>query len=644
MRGALSGGAGAVARRGETLVVVALVPVGWAVLHGGGSRQVGLAWVGLAALVALAALAWTAPRPRLGRDGVLLLGGLGGLVAWQGLTLLWSIEADRTWETFNRGLVYVAFVLLGTLAVGAAGSPRVVAAALAGLLGVAVVWALVTVAVPAVGPDTERSARLQEPVGYWNGLALLVAVSLPLWLWLASRRGHPPRLRAGAAAMLFLALVALALTASRGGILAALAAVGVWLVVGRPRLESAAALALAGVPAVAVAAVALEATVLGEAGELTGERKSDGLVFGALALVGAAAVFAAALRLSRLSPGDPLRRRLGRALLAAGAVAGVVALVLVLATVDLGAAWDDFRNPPEQQVTQGAGRVTAVSSNHRWTWWTQAWDLFRDHPLEGTGAGSYELARRAIRQDTSAPLDPHDLPLAALAETGIVGLALLLAAVAGGAWAAAAAVRRLGGDERASAAALAAGAAAWLVQSLVDMPWQYVAVTGPVLFALGALAGAGREAAPPPHRLLPALAAGAALAAAAFSIVSPALAETRTDAAFDALVAGDPGSAVDRARQARGLDPLAVEPVIVQASAEEIRGNLDEAERLFRRAVELQPENPQTWYELGRFEFETRRRPATALVYADRSWGLDRRSPDTGTLLDRIRAALAAGG
>jgi len=645
MRGGLTGEAAAVARRRAGLGTLLFLPLAWAMLWGDGSRDVRLAWVGLAALVALAVLAWLAPWPRLGRDALLLLGGLGALIVWQGVSLLWSIEGDRTWDTFNRGLVYVAFVLLGALALAALGSVRLASGGLAALLGTVVVWALVTVAIPAIGPDTERSARLQEPVGYWNGLALPVAISLPLWLWLASRRAHPPRLRAGAAAMLFLALVALALTASRGGFLAALAALGLWLLVGRPRLESVGALALAGAPAVAVAVLVLEGTVLGDAGELTAERKADGLVFGLVALVGAALVFVAALRLSRLSPGDPARRRVGRLLVGAGIAAALVAVVLALLTVDLGSAWDEFRNPPQEQVTQGTRRVGDLSSNHRWTWWTQAWDLFRADPWGGTGAGSYELARRAIREDTTAPLDPHDLPLGALAETGIVGFALLLAAIGGGVWVCVAALRRLLDEERPAAAALVAGAGAWLVHALVDMPWQYAAATAPMLFALGAVAATGRAAIPRPGRIgIGAVAVAAGLLAAGFSIASPALAEKRTDAAFDSLVTGDADVAVDRSRQARSLDPLAVEPVIVQASAEEIRGDDDEAERLFRRAVELQPENPQTWYELGRFEFETRRRPDTALLYADRSWGLDRRSPDTGALLDAIRAELEARG
>ena len=141
---------------------------------------------------------------------------------------------------------------------------------------------------------------------------------------------------------------------------------------------------------------------------------------------------------------------------------------------------------------------------------------------------------------------------------------------------------------------------------------------------------------------LPAIAVAAALVAVAVSVASPAVAQRETDAAFDALLDGDAAAAVAGAQRARGLDPLAVEPVIVQATAEEIRSNLDEAERLFQHAIELQPRNPGPWYELGRFEFESRGRLEPAFAYADRSFALDPRPQATGELLDSIRAAMEA--
>ena len=54
---------------------------------------------------------------------------------------------------------------------------------------------------------------------------------------------------------------------------------------------------------------------------------------------------------------------------------------------DPGERIDEFRNPPAVDVSQEGSRLTSLSSNHRWTWWTEAWELFKDHPFRGVGAG-----------------------------------------------------------------------------------------------------------------------------------------------------------------------------------------------------------------------------------------------------------------
>ena len=391
--------------------------------------------------------------------------------------------------------------------------------------------------------------------------------------------------------------------------LAALAALGVWLALGRPRLECVAALALAAVPAVVVAAWALLGSVVARgraARRRSGERTARSSA--SLVVVGVAGVVVGGASARAPRPADPGGAGSG-ARLARGRVAAAVAVLAVLVAADLGRAWDDFRNPPAEQVTTGAARVAEVSSNHRWTWWTQAWELFRRSPWGGWGAGTFELARRPIREDSIAPLDPHDLAARRAGGDGRRRLSLLLAALAGAGWVAAAGVSRLRDDDRAAAVALAArrrGLARPLARG------HAVAVRGGhragALRARRARRGgpAARSAvARPPGLAAVAVAAGSL--AVAVSIAAPAVAERKTDAAFEALLEGDPDGAVDGANDARSLDPLSVEPVIVQATAEEIRGDLDEAERLYRHAVELQPRNPRPWYELGRFEFESRR-------------------------------------
>jgi hypothetical protein len=636
-----------------SLTAVAVAAV--AVLAAGGTDDRALLWIGgSAALLAAAGAAGAAlrllPVPRPGLAGLGLLACLAAYAAWSGVTIVWSIAPDRSWESVNRTLTYLALLGLGMVA-GAAlrSAPRAAAAALAGLLGTAVLWSLLGKVVPALGTDFDRSARLIGPLEYWNALALAVALSIPLWLWFASDRAHLPLVRAAGAAVLVPSVVALLLTGSRGGLLVAAVAVAVWAVVGAPRLEGAAALALSLPVGGAIGIWALTRPGIAEAGAATGTRSRDGALLGLLLVAGVAVVLAAALALIRAEEAMPFpssrRRQLGRGAAAAGAALVVAAVaVFVVQAGGPGAVLEGFRDPPEEQVPNDPTRFGEAASNNRWTWWTEAWQIFGEHPLRGTGAGSFELARRPIRADAQSPLDPHNLAMKALSDTGAVGLLLVLAMVSAGAGVVVCALRRLAGTERAAAAALGAGAAAWLVHALVDMTWQLAAVTAPVVLALGVLSVSGRPRAPAPSRRpLLAVAAVGLAAAAALSLAFPRLAERRVDEALAALVEGQPATAIERARDAREYNPLAIEPIHVEAVAYEAVGRLDEAETLYVRAVQLQPQNAVTWYELGRFEYESRANLGRALTYLDRSWALDPWARDTGRLLDAVREEMERG-
>ena len=116
------------------------------------------------------------------------------------------------------------------------------AAALALPLG----WALLAKAFPGVGSESGTDRAAERAVGYWNALGLLFAMALPLALWLAARREHAHWLRATGVVYVYALVVGLLLTYSRGGVLVGGVAVVLWLVLGRPRVESAAALLLGG--------------------------------------------------------------------------------------------------------------------------------------------------------------------------------------------------------------------------------------------------------------------------------------------------------------------------------------------------------------------------------------------------------------
>jgi len=138
-----------------------------------------------------------------------------------------------------------------------------------------------------------------------------------------------------------------------------------------------------------------------------------------------------------------------------------------------------------------------------------------------------------VRTSYSQPAaEPHSLPLQFLGETGIVGFALLAAVVAAAAAILRTALRR---DDRPAVAALAAGCAAYLLHTLVDLHWDYLAVSAPVFLVLGALAG---EPAPRRRGLLLPAAAALVAAAGVYSLASPYLASRKLDAVGTALDAG----------------------------------------------------------------------------------------------------------
>jgi tetratricopeptide (TPR) repeat protein len=261
----------------------------------------------------------------------------------------------------------------------------------------------------------------------------------------------------------------------------------------------------------------------------------------------------------------------------------------------------DFTNPTTQPVSQGPGRLGSIGSNNRWGWWQEAWEAFTDDPIGGAGAGTFRLVHLKLRDNANVVTEPHDLALQALAETGIVGFLL----AAGAALAALLAVRRalgrLEGEEWAAGLALAAAALLYPLHGLVDYDWDFIAVSAPFLFVLGVLLAAGAPVRRVRHPFEALAIAGVTLAAFT-SLITPWLSDRETDAARDSLVGDRSREAADQADSARALNPFAIDPIFVAAEAAYARGDARKALRLYVRATELQPENWNTWYELGSFE------------------------------------------
>jgi hypothetical protein len=597
----------------------------WALFFGGGDSDNRLAWIGGAAIVgasllAAGAFAGRVARPRLAPWASWCVACLVGLVVWQGASIVWSVLPDRSWNYLNRGLVYLAFLALGlfvaTLVPRAA---RATAGGLALLLGLVIAYALLAKGIPSLYPDYGRLARLRSPVGFWNALALVGDFAVVLGLWRAAER------RLDGALLVFGGALTVLLAYSRGGILIGVLVGGLWLWRDSRRLEALAALVLGGGAAVAVFGVSLALHGISHDGEPRSVRTHDGWIFLLVVVVAAAVAALVARRLVHVDLAPERRRSATRALLAVVAVAcvaGVVAAALQSSDATSASA-------AGAHCTQGASRFGCGSSDERLDWWSQAWGMFERRPIGGTGAGSFELAHRLRRAEFVRPTtEPHNFALQSLGETGVVGFLLF----AGSVVFAALAVRRLLAD--AAALALALCVLAFLVNALIDIGWDYVAVAAPAFLSLGVLlAEPSAEPAPRRERLwaLGALVLGATVV---LSLAAPYVSQRKVD---QAVVSGNPKLAA----QAHSWNPLSLEPLLTQAALEESLGRRLEAFRLYRRATTTQPENPEGWVQLGLFELGDGRNPCAAYRALTRAYELDRYDPAValdGGPLDQARA------
>jgi hypothetical protein len=581
-----------------------------------GSSQSRLFWIGTAAVL-VATIGWALQPPMLPRPAVAFFLVFAAFVLWQAASIAWSIQPARSWDYANRSLVYLAFAAVGALLGGVA--PRKLADAAAALLGALFLWALAAKVVPALYSDYGRLARLRYPLGYWNELALLAAAAVPIGLWLVRRY----RLAAGF--FLYTALVVVVLTYSRVGILLSVVVAVVYLVLDARRWEMLGVLAVAWIAGAAVAGIGLLLPGVADDNQAHSVRVHDGLLFGLAFVVGAAAVLLALRYLVRRAVDARVVRVVAVALLV------VVVAALVVSVLRAGGPlqwtkdrWHEFANPVSTQVGQTPGRLASTSSSNRWRWWQEAWNAFTRHPANGTGAGTFELTDRIERTSALAVVEPHSTPLQFLSELGLIGFLLygaLLVTLA-----------------RRTFLPLGLAIAVCFLHSFVDIDWDYIAVQGPLFLLIGALL-----AGPPRARsgwLVP-LAAGVCGLAAVYSLASPWLSERRYNAALDALANGNLVGALDRAQSARGFNPLAIQPLWLEAALTRDRSR---ALDLYRRARDLEPENPDTWYQLGAFELHELRRPRAAYYSLNRAYTLDNflfgKGTTPGRDLDRARCEI----
>ncbi len=161
--------------------------------------------------------------PLAGFNRTTLLAG-GFLAAYAGLTLasvIWADSAEDAFSEFNRVALYVGVFVLAALAVRRGLIPRWTDGFALGIVAVAGLAFFSRCFPDLIAPENLLGfrldlTRLSYPLGYWNGLAIFVALAVPFLLRLAVSAA-PLAVRVLALAPFPVLGAVLYLTSSRGG-------------------------------------------------------------------------------------------------------------------------------------------------------------------------------------------------------------------------------------------------------------------------------------------------------------------------------------------------------------------------------------------------------------------------------------------
>jgi hypothetical protein len=610
-------------------------------LRDGGYDTVVRSEVGIAVwwIVLLTAMAGILPA-RIGTAGWAAIGLLGAFAAWTGLGIGWSESPERSVVELGRIAAYLGILVLAIALQGRTAARHTING-LASAIGLVAVLAVLSRLHPQAFPTNDHlqflgqtaAHKLSYPLNYWNALAAFAAMGAPLLLAVALG-ARTVAGQALAAAALPLSALCVYLTVSRGGVLALGVGLIVFLLLVPRRLDALATLLVGGVGAAILvwATSKRNALTSGVPTPTAIHQGTQVLVLVVIVCAGVAllqvALALAARHLERPALLTPSPRATAKRALALAAAAIVVAVIAGVPGT-LQQRWHDFKQPlgvvvPHSETTV-FDRLSAANGNARYQFWQAAVDANAPHPWKGIGPGTFEFWWSRHATTSGFVRNAHSLYFETLAETGIVGLALLGGLLL---WFAGVAVRR---SLRASLglrlwiAAASGGLAAFLFSAAVEWVWQMAAIAAAAL-VLGAVIIAGREEAPPTAtsatraarapRLIVALLSVAALAAVLVPFAGElALRQSRTAAADGHLAAAYRDSLT-----AQRLQPYAAAPRLQEALVLEAAGQLAPAAAAAQIATTDGPTDWRNWLTLAR---------------------IDARRGDTGAALAAMRHARA---
>jgi hypothetical protein len=573
----------------------------------------------------LAATAIGAPNSFLGlpRTAQVALGALAAFTAWSFFSISWADAPGPAWDAANRALLYlILFALLSRSTVNHLTRRFILGAWTLALMVLAVV---VLLKLPGVlnADRTIFAPGLEQPLGYSNANAALFLMALWPAVTFASSFGIPPIFRGVFAAGAVVLAETSLLSESRGSVVAAGVVLVVLFVVVPRRVRTFLSLIP---PAIAIAATTPHTLhIANRVGDNAAATPQLGDV-AAPVLIAAAIAGLAVWLAGELEDRRPLSESASRtgsrvvavamiAIVVVGVVGGVAALGNPAHRVKN--AWHEFKQvgAPDPNAP---GHISAGFGGARYDYYRVALDVWKEHPVEGIGAGNFSEDYIQRGRVGERPTSPHSIEFGTLVETGIVGALLLAVALGAGLAAAGMAARRAGHFSRAVAAGGMLMCAYWFVQTSADWLWEFPALGGAAFAFLG-LGAAAAERRPyfRPHRTARRAAAvvGAVLGVAALlSLLGPWASDIEVRRAA-ASWQRYPDAAFRQLDKAASYNKLSERPGLLAGAIAIELGRYDRANKAFTQVLDRDPRNLTATISLAGLESHAgRKRRAVGLL------------------------------
>ena len=362
--------------------------------------------------------------------GILLVGLLAALVVVKGLSMVWTISETETIKETLRSSMYLATFLM---AVAALTSGRQV--------GPLIDFSIIIVAVVAGYGLLQKISPIEYPVRSLDGVRMdstleysnTTAVILGMGVVLALARMGTLRnfvLRGFYAAITLSFLIALYLTVSRGGIGSLGIGLIVLLVLGSGRLRMLVDLLLLSLPGAWLWWQMQSLPGLLGTGVLRQQKIDDGILFRndlILALLVAFALQAAyAFLANRYELASGAKRWLGILVVAGGVLAVVLGAFLVVDRYGgPGQAYSTLLGNANETGNAGQ-RLASLDISSRGDYWRVAWEAWKERPLTGTGAGTFQYTWLEDRPGFKGVKQVHNVYLEQGTETGLFAFLALL--------------------------------------------------------------------------------------------------------------------------------------------------------------------------------------------------------------------------